>query len=437
MPIILNCIALCILSIGTYLIWWDKRNVPNHMLIGFCIVGYIIPTFILDFSFFADQNILDLFIKINIIGTFFFVAGLFLGYKWQQVPIVDSVMKFSRIEQSLDIDYFETKILKVSTRIFIISLTVMWLCFLFMGFIPMFASDPYAAKQFKGVYQQNYQHVALFYRTANQFVSLLLPFLVLDIYTNKSTKSIILVTIAVVTIFITMSRGAAVSGLLIATSIIVSLRSGRFTFIGYIVLVIVIFSLGSGLWTILALVFPNSAFGQIGDNQTVDMLQSIASGAPDLTDQLGLLSAFVNNHIDYTYGVTFFGGLIPFNFKWNPSVWSLTVLNQNNDISEISSGGLRVTIPLWGYFSFGWVGVGVIPFISAFFTGYITKRIKNITHKLKANFKGYIIFYFLLFAYYNIALVFTNFFNLSIYSLPAFVFYTYVFYRKKEKVVVI
>lgn len=429
MPIILNCIALCIFSIGTYFVWWDRRNVMNHLLIGFCIIGYIIPSAILSYDLLYDKDIIDLFIKLNVIGVCFFIIGIFLGYKWKTVPIVDSVIRFSRIEDALYQEDFGEKVLAFASRVYVISLITMLICFIFMGYIPMFASDPYMAKQFKGVYQPSYVRVALFYRTAKEFVGLLLPFLVIDLYINRTVKSAVLTASGIIIIFVTMSRGEAITGLLLALSIIVSLKRGKLFFLGYIIFVVVVFSLGSGLWALLSFLFPNSGF--VTGFEGLNGLEAIASGAPDISDQLTLLTSFVNNHIDYTYGMTFLGGLIPFNFKWNPSVWTLSIINQKDDISEIASGGLRVPLSLWGYFSYGWVGVAVIPFISAFFTGYVIKNIKIIAGKIKANFNGMIIFYILIFVYNNIALVFVNFVNISIYSLPAFLFYGYIFYSKR------
>ncbi|MBE9585157.1 oligosaccharide repeat unit polymerase [Mucilaginibacter sp. JRF] len=430
-PIIINCIALCAFSIGTYAIWFDRKNVFNHMLIGFCIVGYIIPCLLVDFDFIVSKEILNLYIKINTIGMVLYMAGLYCGYKWKTVPIVDVVIKFSKFEIATYDENFKNRIVKTSTKIFIASLITMALCFIAMGYIPMFASDPYSAKQFKGIYQPSYQRVALFYRTAKQFVGLLLPFLAIDVYVNKTVKSTLLVGIGIVMIFITMSRGEAISGLLVASSVIIALKGNRKIFLAYILFLVIVFSLGSSLWTILSIFFPNSGFAAGWED--LSPFEAIAAGAPDISDQLGLLTSFVNNHVGYTYGLTFFGGLVPFNFKWNPSVWSIAILNQNDDISEIASGGLRASVSLWGYFSFGWLGVVLVPFISAFFTGYIIKKIKNIVNKLKADFNGMIVFCFLVFIYNNIALVYINFFNLSIYSLPAFIFYAYIFYSKKKQ----
>src|ERR1700730_1020579 len=142
MLIFLNCVSLCLFSLGTYFIWWDKKNIFNHFSIGFCVIGFIIPSIIIDFDSFADTEIIKLYAYINIIGALFYTAGLILGYKWRRIAIVDTVMRFSAVEQGLQSDSFEAKILYVSKRIFIVSLILMTLCFLYMGYLPIFAADP-------------------------------------------------------------------------------------------------------------------------------------------------------------------------------------------------------------------------------------------------------------------------------------------------------
>ena len=427
MLVFLNCVALCIYTLGTYFVWWDRKNVTNQFLIGFCIIGYIIPTLILDFDLLADSSVVKLYAYINILGSVFFIAGLFFGFKWERVIIVDSVLKLSQVKIGIKDNELSYRMLNAAVKIYSISLVVMALCFVAMGFVPMFASDPYLAKQFKGMYQPSYQHVALFYRTAKQFIELLMPFIIIDFYVNKKIKSFILILIGIILVFITMSRSETVTGLLTTISIIISMRRGKTFFAFYIIFLVVFFSFGSSFWSVLAYFFPNSGFANIVSTDTV--AETIAAGAPDIPDQLQLLGAFVNNHASFTYGLTFIGGLIPFNFKWNPAVWTLMVSNQTDDISGLSSGGLRLPVSLWGYFSFGWIGVCVIPFISAFFTGYIVKKIRRIIELLKPDFKGLTIFYFLVFMYLNLTTIFTEFYKISIYSFPAFIFFGLVMYK--------
>ncbi|MFC4142198.1 O-antigen polymerase [Pedobacter mendelii] len=299
-----------------------------------------------------------------------------------------------------------------------------------MGFLPMFAADPYSAKQFKGIYNIRYHDVAFFYRTSKQLIQLLMPFLIISFFDKKSKNILLLIVIGVILIAVSLSRSEAVTGLILIFSIIIALKKSKKVFIYYLLSLIFVYSLGSSFWIIASVYFPKAGYVHEIDNLSIGY--AIASGAPDIPDQLSFLEAFNSNHIDFTYGLTFVGGLIPFNFKWNPSVWTLLVVNDTDDISEIASGGLRLPVSLWGYVSFGWLGVIVVPFFSAFLIGYITKKIKSIVNKLPADANGYLIFYWLVFLYLNIGIVFTSFYTLSIYFLPGFVFYAMVNYFIKK-----
>lgn len=424
-------LSLTIFLLGTYLVWFDKKNIFNHLLIGFCFIAYVIPSFLIDFDFFASPSTVRLYVLINLCASISFTAGIILGYKWRSILIVDSVMKFSIVENAMESDAFETKVLRLSKVFYIGSLIVLVLCFIYMGYIPMFADDPYSAKQFKGVYNARYQPVALFYRTAKQFIQFLMPFFFIDFIMKKRLNSFLLIFIGLVLIFVTLSRSETIGGILLTLSIIVSLKKGRTFFFFYLLFLILVFSVGSSFWTIAAYYFPDTFTNLSGEGLTT--AEIIASGAPDIVDQLSFMEAFVKNHVDFTYGLTFLGGLIPFNFKYNTSAWTLMVLNDTNDISEIASGGLRLPVSLWGYVNFGWIGVVLLPFFSAFFTGYLIKKIKRFVNRLKANYKGYFVFYYLAFIYINIGYIFTDFYRISIYSFPAFIFYGLVIYFVKPK----
>jgi hypothetical protein len=425
------CITLCIFSIGTYFIWFDKKNVFNHMFIGLCFVAYIIPTCIFNFDDFAQPDVIKLYANINLVGVVFFVSGLIIGFKWRRLAVVNAVMRFSLPEEAIYSDSFERNVLYASKRIFIVCLIIMTLCFMYMGYLPMFAADPYSAKQFKGIYQPRYQHVALFYRTSKQFIQLLLPFFLIDFYDKRKLATLIMIIYGMLLVFVSLSRSETVTGFLLIASIIISMKKGRKSFTLYLIFIVVFFSIGSSFWVIASYYFPNSGFISFTEGQTA--ADAIASGAPDILDQLGFLEAFVRNHVDYTYGLTFIGGLVPFNFKWNTSVWPLMVVNNTNDISEITSGGLRLPISIWGYVCFGWIGVAAVPFLSAFFTGYMIKKIKNIVNKLKPGFKGYFIFYYLVFIFIYVGGIFTDFYRLTIYALPGLIFYGFILYINRNR----
>lgn len=424
-------ITLSVFVLGTYVIWFDKKNIFNHSVIGLCFVAYIIPLCILDLEYFASVETIRLYVIINSIGAIFYIGGLLIGYRWKRLILVDTVMKFSLFKTDIYKDSFWVRCLKTARFIYIPSVVIMALCFFYMGYLPMFAADPYSAKQFKGIYHPRYQQVALFYRTAKQFIQLLLPFFLISFYNRKKLSTFILIVSGTLLILVSLSRSETVQAFFLLFSIIIALQPRKWVFGVYIVSMVLIFSIGSSFWVIASYFFSNSGFNSLVDDQTIS--GAIASGAPDIADQLSFFEAFISNHVDFTYGLTFLGGLIPFNFKWNTAVWTLSVLNQTNDISEVASGGLRLPVSMWGYLSFGWAGAAFVPFFSAFFIGYITKKIRRVIDCLKPGYKSYMIFYFVAFLYINIGVVFSDYYRISIYFFPAFIFLALLSYFNKNK----
>ncbi|MBW4889883.1 hypothetical protein KXQ82_09155 [Mucilaginibacter sp. HMF5004] len=358
---------------------------------------------------------------INSIGAFFFLLGLFIGYKWRPLRLVDTIIKINFLQSIAVDDDRVKKIIKLSNVIFIIGIIGIIVSFMLMGFMPMFASDPFLAKFFKGQYQAPYQRVAFLYRTSRQMVELFIPLMVLEIFLKPKFKNIALVLIAIILIAVSLNRGAIAGGALVAIAIAVGLKKKNMPFWTFLILVFITYGAGSAIYYIVLQFSGDSEIGKLGTGDNI--FEAIAYGAPDILDQLGFLSAYIKSGSHLTYGLTFVGGLIPFNFPWNPAIYTLTILNDINDVSEIASGGLRLPVSIWGYVSFGWLGVAVVPFISAFFTGYITKKVKTVLQNISADKNGYVTFFMAYFMYSNIAMIFTNFLYLSIYMLPAFIIY--------------
>ncbi|MGC8750558.1 O-antigen polymerase [Hydrotalea sp.] len=431
MNIFINLLVLIIFQIGTYFIWFDKKNVFNHYYIGFCIAAYVIPSFLIDFYDLADDNIIDLYYKINFVGVLFYIFGILSGYKWKKIAIVDNVMKFRLYNDLVNSNFFYKTIVNTSKQIYLISLIILIICFMYMGFLPIFAEDPYAAKQFKGIYHVRYQHIAFFYRTSKEFIQLLIPILVIDFFNKRKISTFFLIIFGILLVFASLSRGDTVMGLLLSLSIIVTMRRNNSFFVVYIILYVIMFLFGSSFWVIATIFFPNTGFNSLSDNPTI--LSAIASGAPDIYDHITFLNSFIREHSPFTYGLTFIGGLIPYNFKYNPSSWTLYILNNTNDISDIASGGLRLPVSIWGYVSFGWFGVVLVPFFSAFFTGYIIRKIKYLIYKLKPDANGLIAFYYYVFLYLNIGSIFFQFYRISIYMFPSLFFYFLIIYFIKKK----
>ncbi|RTL55841.1 MAG: oligosaccharide repeat unit polymerase [Sphingobacteriales bacterium] len=410
-------------QLGGYFIWFSKKNIFSHLNLGFCLVSIIIPSLIVNYSSFFENDILYLYSIINLVGAFFYLIGLFLGNKIRNVAIVDIVIEKNKLYTFISSENtIKQKLYKYSFNIYVLGVVGMVLSYLVMGFMPLFSKDPLAAKFFKNEYQDTYRRVAIIYRTSKIFIELMMPFLIFKVINKFKIIDIFLLVIGFFLIFVSLMRTGIGQSILIAISIYSCSKKDKVSFVLYIIFIFFIFMLGSSLNYIIFNLFSATSTQSTGSN----WLQVVADGAPDISDHLSFLQAFTKLNNPYTFGLTFFGGLIPFQFKWNPSLWTLYIMyGRDDDFLSFLSGGLRLPISVWGYVSFSWFGVIFVPFLGGFFTGYLLKVIKLLINKISS----YDVFYFLVFIYMNIGIVFTNFYQISIYFLPSFLIYYYYIYK--------
>lgn len=399
-------LSLTILLVGTYFIWPSRWNIDAHLKLGLAITAYFIPIFLTQQLGLFSTQLLEQYTYIMFFGAIFHLIGLFVGDRLKLVRIVNVKYTFSgRIEDALP--SLENKLVFVSVT----AMIVMVVCYYIMGFIPMFAADPLSAKFFKGIYQEPYQVVALPFRTSYQILVVLIPILLAVWWQTKNNKYFALALGAILLIITTLTRTPSFTGILIFIGVFAAINKQYFGL--YLIFVTTSYFLGSAIYYIFGVVFEIDQFTALYKN--TDFWSIIALGAPDITDQLKFLDRFNQYNLTngFTYGKTFFGGLVPFNYPWNPSVWTLTVLNDSVGVDNINSGGLRLPVALWGYTAFGWFGVAVISFFSGVFWGNAVKFAKTYTENTNIVF-GVLVTMF----YINIGGFFGYFYRMSIYSLP-------------------
>jgi hypothetical protein len=141
--------------------------------------------------------------------------------------------------------------------------------------------------------------------------------------------------------------------------------------------------------------------------------QLIAAGNPDIADTISFVRAFDLNPI-WTYGRTFYGGLIPGHYEWNPAVYVFKVTNPAADINDIASGGFRMPSAIWGYTAFGWLGVVLTSGLSGLISGYTTKYFKYWMQSTESLIVRVVI----VMTAYELFGVISGFFALSIYDVP-------------------
>lgn len=395
--------ALSIQLLAPYLVWRSRWNIPAHLAIGFCITAYVIPGILTDvWSGYASKTV-NTFILINLLGGLSLCAGVLFAKHSRKTFGPFYVTNYL----NRDIGY--SVIIKRVSIVFTICVIGMYLSYMIMGFMPIFADDPYSARQFKGIYRDAYYRSAYLYRFSFSIIHMTMPVLLLLAWYKRSKYLVIIAALAVLSLIASLSRGPMAAGMLLFVGVLAAQQRGGMRW--YIPLVAIIFPFGSVFfyWLGSAFELQGMTDAYAGDS----LSEFISTGAPDIDDQLQWLHGFLNGEY-YSYGRTIIGGLIPGNYQWNPSIWTLTYNDVGADTSELVTGGLRLTNAEWGYANFGWLGVIAMPFLSGIINGFMLLYLKHATKWMRPVQIGTA-----LVVYNTLGLQLVQYYFLSIHSIPA------------------
>jgi hypothetical protein len=385
-------LSLFLLHTGLFWSWPSRRNAIGLMQIGFSFVVHIIPSLLYASSKYAGDA---LYQRILVVGAAGHCVGLLIGRLARAdastIPMVGKL----RSLQSQDLLARQCK------RLACVGLAGMSLSLAYIGVIPALSGDPFQAKYFRGQYHERYVAVAPIYRTSFYLVVGVLPILFVLALQTRRIKRLLLPGAATVLLLLTLFRQDAASGLLLGAVVMLVWRTR--TRLLLVSLIVLVYGAGSAAYVLLGL-----------SSSRTDFVRGIAAGAPDIADQRAFITYFDGRGIDFTHGKTFWGGLVPYNYKWNPSVFSLQVVNPGVRIADIASGGFRMPSAVWGYAGFGLVGAFLIPMIHGFFLSSIAALYRrwerDARSPVESAFSGLTVV--------GLLLPIASFYTLSIYILP-------------------
>ena len=402
--------CLLIFSLNGYLIWPSRYNVVTHLQVGGCFVAIIVPALILHVQDAYRADAVDLYIKILVLGVISFLPGLFLGFyllKGKKTRLSFDVMDPAR---------YERRAISITRNLLYMGIAGLIISYMVMGFIPMFAADPISAKLFRGAYQAPYLRVAILYRSSFFILSTIVPIACVICYKYRSMLLFISLLAALVLMTISLARSQAFGGIVLAFAIIMALKS-RFHFFLLMTTLIGLFVVSSFFYYIV---------GVRKMDPDVNVWEVITAGTPDIQDQLLFMERFQENPV-FTYGRTIYGGLIPGHYKWNPSVYTLSVVAPTEDINEVGSGGLRLPLPMWGYVSFQWPGVILFSLITGFLAGIFMRMLKDWFKK----FDSIVIRTIAVIIFGSVFGIFIGFVNLNMFLIPPAIVVLFYMYRFK------
>ncbi|CAI9395049.1 hypothetical protein BACSP_00836 [Bacillus sp. T2.9-1] len=390
--------------LGLYFVWFNYKNIIAHLNVGKLIIAFILPVLFINNTFeYFDSNIVELYALIFFIGGLFHLIGIILGGKSKRITLFSGNSDTFKIH----IEDFLEKHSKLIFRLFLLAIVGIIIAFLGMGYVPIFTDDPLTAKFFRGPYKESYDKVKIIYRISYFIIITFIPF-ILALYVKSKKKLYLWISlIALILIFMTLTRAPLVSGLIAFIFLLYSKNNKK----AIMLIIMYTFIIGFGsisykyLFMILGLAPPAFYSGSF--------LENVVKGMPDLNDQLLFLTKFTEMGSPFTNGMTFIGALIPNNFPLNPSVWTLTIMNGGiSDISNIASGGIRLPVYIWGYVSFGWIGVILVSLVSGFFLGNLFRFFKYSMINSKDIYYKTLIYIITSFIYIELA----NFYLFSMYD---------------------
>ncbi len=410
-------ICCAIFSLGSYLIWPSRFNIVAHISISVVFLAYFIPLIILDTHLEYPSQITDLYTALMLVGAVCYVAGLFTGFAIKPVKTNFSF-------EVMSVSEYEKRIAQITRLFLIISILGMIIGFCMMGYIPMFADDPLAAKFFRNQYQVPF-YTSIVYLSSFFILSTVTPISLIIWYNNKKRSFFLWATLAAITLMsLSLARGPSFTGIVYVTVIILAAK-GRGYFVLALVMLFSIYSFSSVFYFVLGVKNLADFAGGTSDHL---FWRILSSGTVDVDDHLGFLQHFEENPI-WTYGRTIYGGFIPGHYEWNPAVYTLKIMNPGEDVTTLVSGGLRLPVSIWGYVSFQWPGVILFCFIAGVIKGVICKYLKTWI----SEHKSVLIITVLFFISLNIFEPLGAFYLLSIYLLPPMFILIFYLYRVKLK----
>ncbi|XBB65418.1 hypothetical protein ABFU82_15005 [Nocardioides sp. WV_118_6] len=360
-------VAYFLLSCATYLVWPSRWNIPAHVALGFWVVAYLVPIGVVGTHRTFAPGLTDEYADVLLGGAIAFTVGVVLGTG----VAPRSTHLFGRIARTRfapgDEAVTRTAVVTVA------AIAVLLFAMLRMGFVPMFADDPLAAKFFRGAYGEAYRPVAIPYRVGTGILPLLLPILAAFALRAEARARVrwwFLLGVALLLMLLTLQRGPAATGLLLLVGVLLAGRRRPLTLVTTAVAVYV----GGALFYValgwLGLVESPVASGP-------GLAASIAASTPDVSDGLGFLQRWHQHGEPLTAGRTFLGGLVPGNFRWNPGVWTVALGDDAVRLQQLNTGGLRLASPVWGLVSLGPVGVVLVPLLSGIVAGSLTAQLRR------------------------------------------------------------
>lgn len=354
--------SFLVILVGHALLWKRRDNVLGYVAGGLFLAFFLIPLLFTDVLEVPREETVALYSRILVVGAAAYLVGLAFGGVIGNRKTRDG-LTFSR---SLGTGMVRRIVFVRGRLLAIVSAGSLVFGYAMLGYVPLTAADRMAAKYGVGPYAAGFDRGGQYFLFGLAMGTAALPIILALWYRQRRILDLALGLVLAVGLLASLSRTSAFTGLLLFfVAIAVQKRVSPLL----ILTMVTAFYLSGEL--------TNEVFFRADDQTGGSMLRRVASGPPDVREHLLFLGRYELIG-EQTRGRTILAGLVPGNRYWEPSRFTLRTVTGSPHVDSIPSGGLRLPGPLWGYVSFGFVGVLIWSFLAGLFAGWGTARLKHL-----------------------------------------------------------
>lgn len=356
-------LGLLALTCGQVLFWRRRDNVLGYVQGGIFLTTLLLPLYGTDFVERFDDDLVQVYANLLLLGGFSFLAGMCLGAPLGSTKRSNERLTFAQPFPSAKLVQLITARARMLAVVGVLSLSA---GFLLLGYAPLLAKNPAAAKYGIGPYAEGFERGVLVYRFGLAMASVSLPVILAVFWRKRRLLDLGLSIALTFELLLSLSRALAFSGILLVVVAVCIERRVRALFImSMVALVYIIGALSNEL----LLPTPDNP-GSIA--------KRVAISTPDILDHLSFMRGFQIRGEQTSGWALIAAGLSVKKGYYDPSTYALRTVNGEANLENIPSGGLRLPAPLWGYVSFGYAGAAAWAFLAGFFTGWGTVRLRRL-----------------------------------------------------------
>lgn len=357
------CLALLVLTCGQIVLWRRRDNLFGYVQVGIFVSTMLIPLFGTSIVGDADPRVVDEYVQVLLAGAAAYVGGLCLGASLGRLPNRVS-LTFTRPLAATEVP---VRLWRRARQIAVASALALAASFVLLGYVPFLAGDRRSAKFGVGPYQAGFQRGALVYHVALAAAAAILPIMLVVLYRRRRPVDLAICVFLALGLALTLSRAEAFTGPLLVLLAVAVQRRVR----PWLMLVATCLAFLAG-----ALV--NEVLYTAPPTASPSLAARLSASAPDLSDHLGFVQG-LSVRGDERIGLRTLGSALQLRRgEWDPADYALRTVTGLNDVSQLTSGGVRLPPPLWGYAAYGLAGALVWSFLSGVVTGWGTVKLREL-----------------------------------------------------------